>query len=120
MTDLPRVTRGEVWDVEWDPGRGSEQAGTRPSLVIQTDAINRSKHYTNTIVAAITTQHRDVPTEVAISPSRANGLSRDSWVKCEQLLTISKERLVGKRPRGRLSDADLRRVDDTLRDTLGL
>ena len=35
------VLRGEIWLAELNPIRGSEQAGTRPVLVMQTNAINR-------------------------------------------------------------------------------
>ena len=34
------MTRGEVWLAALDPIRGSEQAGTRPVLVLQVDALN--------------------------------------------------------------------------------
>jgi mRNA interferase MazF len=35
------VKRGEIWLANLDPTRGSEQAGTRPVLIFQNDAINR-------------------------------------------------------------------------------
>lgn len=35
------VTRGEVWLADLNPVRGSEQAGARPVLVFQNDAINK-------------------------------------------------------------------------------
>src|SRR5437867_11861884 len=44
--------RGEVWMVNFSPGRGSEQRGNRPALIIQNDVGNR--HAATTIVAAIT------------------------------------------------------------------
>ncbi len=34
------VTRGEIWLADLNPIRGSEQAGTRPVLIFQTDSIN--------------------------------------------------------------------------------
>lgn len=40
--------RGEIWIAELNPTRGSEQAGTRPVLIFQNDAINK---YTTTILA---------------------------------------------------------------------
>ncbi len=42
------VLRGEIWLAELNPVRGSEQAGTRPVLVMQTNAINR---FTTTVLA---------------------------------------------------------------------
>jgi len=47
------VKRGEIYWVDWSPGRGSEQLGLRPALVIQNDTGN--KFSPTTIVAALTT-----------------------------------------------------------------
>ena len=35
------VRRGEIWLANLNPTRGSEQAGTRPVLILQNDAINK-------------------------------------------------------------------------------
>ncbi len=88
------VQRGEIWWVDWSPGRGSEQQGLRPALVVQTDAANSNPRYPNTIVVAVSTRGKPVPFHVPVEPSPGNGLKRRSCVKAEQLLTISKERLV--------------------------
>ena len=88
------VRRGEIWRVDWSPGRGSEQQGLRPALVVQTDAANSNPRYPNTIVVAVSTRGKPVPFHVPVEPSPGNGLKRRSYVKAEQLLTISKERLV--------------------------
>ncbi len=50
MTEL---LRGDIWLVDWSPGRGSEQAGLRPALIIQNDIGNQ--YSPTTIVAAIST-----------------------------------------------------------------
>ena len=87
------VHRGEIWFVDWSPGRGSEQTGMRPAVIIQTDAANRNPHYPNTIVLTVSTKGKAVPFHVPVNPSEENGLQEKSFVKCEQILTISKERL---------------------------
>lgn len=112
-------SRGEIWQVDWSPGRGSEQAGVRPALIIQNDHGNHAAGYPNTIVAAITTQGRHIPFHVFIPSSPANGLRADSFVKCEQVLTISKNRLVGA-PWGRLTDAEMAQVGEALKRSLAL
>ncbi len=99
------VRRGDIWFVDWSPSRGSEQAGIRPAVIIQTDAANRNPHYPNTIVLTIGTKGKAVPFHVAVNPSEENGLNETSFVKCEQILTISKERLI--RRVGRLEDERL-------------
>jgi mRNA interferase MazF len=86
--------RGEIWYVDWSQGRDSEQAGLRPAVVIQTDAANRNPHYPNTIVLTVSTKGKAVPFHVPVNPSEGNGLQEKTFVKCEQILTISKERLI--------------------------
>jgi mRNA interferase MazF len=111
--------RGEIWMVNWNPARGSEQAGRRPSLVIQTDAGNQNPNYPNTIVATITQHGRDnIPTHVKIEVSEENGLSFDSYVKCEQLMTISKDRLETRK--GSLSAEEMERVEEAIKKALAL
>ncbi len=51
---VPEPRRGEVWTVNFSPGRGSEQRGIRPALIIQNDVGN--KYAAATIVAAITSK----------------------------------------------------------------
>jgi mRNA interferase MazF len=116
---FPVVQRGEIWQVDWSPGRGSEQAGVRPCLSVQRDAGNQARADPNTIVAALSTSGREIPLHVRISPSATNGLKALSYVKCEQLTTISKTRLMGK-PWGRLSEAEMAAVDRALLLSLGL
>jgi mRNA interferase MazF len=116
---FPTLHRGEIWQVDWSPGRGSEQTGVRRSLIVQRDAGNQSVTYPNTIVAAVSTSGREIPLHIRIRPSSTNGLKSDSYVKCEQVTTISKTRLVGK-PWGRLSDAEMAQVDRALKLSLGL
>lgn len=47
------VSRGEIWLAELNPVRGSEQSGTRPVLIIQTNAINR---FTTTVLTILLRQ----------------------------------------------------------------
>jgi len=110
------VRRGEIYLVEWSPGRGSEQTGIRPALVVQNDVGNQNSP--TTIVAAVSTQRRKAyPFQVLIG-SRDSGLPQDSIVKCEQLQTIDQSRL-GRRI-GTLSTDRIRQVDIALRRSLAL
>lgn len=118
MADLP-ARRGEIYWVDWSPARGSEQSGKRPALVIQNDAGNNSVTYPNTIVATISTKGRSIPLHVRLRPSRRSGLRKTSFVKCEQVLTVSKERLSATRI-GSLDEAEMREVDAALLLSLAL
>jgi mRNA interferase MazF len=82
--------RGEIWWAELDQPRGSAPGFRRPVVVIQSDALNRSRIAT-TIVAAVTSnlRHRDVPANVFL-PARTGGLPKDSVANVSQLLTVNK------------------------------
>ena len=114
----PCPRRGEIWDVNWSPGRGAEQQGTRPALIIQNDRGNTSPSYPLTIVASMSRTERELPLHVRISPSPENGLTHETDVKCEQILTIEKSRL--RRRRGAISEEEMRHVDIALRLSLNL
>ncbi len=114
----PSPRRGEIWDVNWSPGRGAEQQGTRPALIIQNDRGNASDSYPLTIVASMSRTERELPLHVRIAPTPENGLTDFTDVKCEQVMTIEKSRLL--RKRGSISGEELIRVDLALRLSLNL
>jgi mRNA interferase MazF len=120
MSSLPSPRRGEIWIVDFDPGRGSEQRGRRPALVLQNDAGNQNSQYLNTIVLAMSTKGRPIPFHIQITPNPQNGLLEVTYVKCEQILTISKTRLLGLRALGRLSPAEMRKVEVAVKLSLAL
>ena len=116
MPQSPR--RGEIWDVNWSPGRGAEQKGTRPALIIQNDRGNTSLSYPLTIVASMSRTEREIPLHVRIAPSEENGLTDLTDVKCEQVMTIEKSRLI--RRRGIITSEELNKVDVALKLSLDL
>ncbi len=84
--------RGELWLVNFNPARGSEQAGIRPALIIQNDVGNRVGP--TTIVAAITGSLQTYPICINLEPNKGNGLRTSSSIKLNQILTISRDRLI--------------------------
>ena len=118
MTNVPR--RGDIWIVDFNPGRGSEQLGKRPALVLQNDIGNQNPRYTNTVVLAMSSQGKPVPFHIEIQPNRQNGLTQVTYVKCEQILTISKARLHGRRALGTISAAEMQKVEVAVKLSLAL
>lgn len=114
----PSPRRGEIWDVNWSPGRGAEQQGMRPALVIQNDRGNSSPSYPLTIVVSMSRTERELALHVRIAPTPENGLTNETDVKCEQVMTIEKSRLI--RRRGSLTHEEMQRVDNALRISLSL
>ena len=114
-TDSCHPRRGEVWLVDFSPGRGSEQKGVRPALIVQNDVGNQ--YAATTIVAAITTTIKPYPVTVVFR-ARTCGLPHDSMVNTPQVLTIDKARLIKKL--GELAPEQLAAVNRALRTSLAL
>lgn len=110
--------RGEIYWFDWSPGRGSEQTGIRPGVIVQRDTANRNANYPNVIVVAVSRSGKNVPFHVGVQPTPENGLSSVSYIKCEQLQTATKDRLT--QFVGRLSDEDMVAVDAALKIVLQL
>lgn len=108
---VPR--RGEVWTVNFNPGRGSEQRGLRPALIVQNDVGN--EYAATTIVAAITTTMKIYPVTVPLKKGEG-GLPQPSMVNTAQILTVDKSRL--RRRLGILSAERLAMVDAAIRISL--
>lgn len=112
--------RGEVWwaDLPEDP-RGSEPAGRRPVLVISADSFNASR--INTVVCAVITKNlrlADVPGNVLLAPTRANGLTAKSVLNVSQIITLNRADLTDLA--GSISPAAMRRVESGVRLVLDL
>lgn len=123
------VKRGEIYWVEFDPVKGSEQSGLRPALVVQSDLGNRFSP--TTVVAAIT---RTIPPQsypfIVIIEPEESGLPARSAVNCAQIATIQQTGTTSRlrpprgstrlEPIGRLDTEKMRAVDAALAFNLGL
>ncbi len=107
--------RGEIWTVNFNPGRGSGQKGIRPALVIQNDIGN--EYSSTTIVAALTTTRKKYPITVVIGRGEG-GLKENSTINLSQILTVDKSRLL--RKVGHIGRNRITEVDAALKVSLGL
>ena len=107
--------RGEIWLVNFNPGRGSEQKGIRPSLILQNNTGNQ--YSSTTIVAAITSTLKKYPVTVMLD-QRTTGLKSKSMVSLAQILTIDKGRLIQKI--GIVGVNKMLEVDAAIKVSLGL
>ena len=123
------VKRGEIYWVEFDPVKGSEQGGLRPALIVQNDIGNR--YSPTTVVAALT---RTIPPEpfpfiVVVEPEES-GLPFRSAVNCAQVATIQQSGAASRlrpprgsttlKPIGKLDVEKMRAVGEALAFNLGL
>ncbi len=107
---------GEVWLVDLNPVRGHEQAGKRPALVVSVDLFNQGPG--GLVVALpISSKPKGVPFHVAV-PGAEGGLRQPSFIKCEDIRSVAKERLVQRL--GTVSRATMDEVQDRLRILLDL
>lgn len=109
-------SRGEIWRADLDPVRGHEQAGRRPVLIVSADFLNHGPAGI-AILVPLTTRDRNNSLHVRIE-SDTTGLREVSFAKCEDVRSVSKERLTGRI--GRASSSTLAAVEDRLRLLLGL
>ncbi len=86
----PNPSRGEIWLVDLNPTRGHEQAGVRPALIFSVDKFNHGPAGL-VIVLPITTKDKGIRSHIRIEPS-PTGVKKVSFVKCEEIRCISKER----------------------------
>jgi mRNA interferase MazF len=97
-----------VWLVDLGIPIGSEQAGQRPAVVVGS-ALHCSFPIDMALVAPCTSVDRGLPHHVPID-RHAAGLDRSTWVRTEDLRSVSERRLTGRRPLGQLTNADLAEV----------
>ena len=113
---MVQPSRGEVWFLNLDPVAGREQAGSRPALVISVDPFNHGPAEL-VLVIPITSRRKGIPFHVALLPPEA-GVKQASYIKCEDVRSVSIQRFV--RIRGRVSPETLDAVEDRLRILMGL
>lgn len=119
MNDIfNNIKRGDILYCDIGQGVGSEQSGIRPCVVIQNDLGN--KFSPTIIIAAITSKINKtvLPTHIRINEDgNIIGLSSESIILCEQIRTLSKERIKGYI--GRLRVEDLKKLNKSLDISIG-
>ena len=108
------MKQGEIWEMYFDPIKGSEQAGRRPALIISGNMLNENLNIV--IVCPLTTNIKGFKGNVVLEPSSANGLKNASEILTFHIRSVSKERL--KKKLGVVSKKDIGIIKKTLNDLL--
>jgi len=109
-------SRGDIWDVDLGNPVGHEQGGRRPALVLSVDQLNQGPAQL-VVVLPITSRDKGIRSHVPVRAGSA-GLDADSWIKCEDLRSISTARLRGYR--GSVDHTILGRCVQIVRILLGI
>lgn len=108
--------RGDVWLADLAPVRGHEQGGRRPCLVVSTDMFNEGASGL-VVVLPVTSNDKKIRFHVPLNPPEG-GVKTVSFVKPEDIRSISKERLVKRL--GVIAPATILLINDRLRALLDL
>ena len=106
------MRRGEVWWVDFDPGKGGEIRKTRPAVIVSNDAANAALNRLQ-VVPLTSSTGRVYPSEAMVTVA-----GKQSKAMADQLTTASKERL--KKRLDALSRSDMQAVERVVKIQLGL
>lgn len=84
----------EIWLVDLNPIKGSEQRGVRPVIVVSGNAMNDNLGIC--IICPLSTKIKKYAGCLVITKDPVNGLDQDSEVITFQIRTISGERFIRK------------------------
>lgn len=84
------IAQGDVWWADLPEARGSGPGFRRPVVVVQGDALNRSRIATVVCVALTSNLKWAIAPGNILLPSSVTGLPRDSVVNVSQLVTLDK------------------------------
>ena len=104
----------EIWLMNLNPTKGSEQAGFRPAVIVSGDLMN--KYLNVVIVCPITSKVKSYKGNVVLKPNKKNGLKKKSEVLNFHVRSIAKERLVKKV--GQISEEELQETKKGLNELL--
>jgi mRNA interferase MazF len=111
------IARGEVWWAELDEPTGSGPGFRRPVVVVQGDALNRSRIATAVCVPLTSNlKWLEAPGNVLL-PARSTGLPRDSVANATQVVAIDRS-LLSERV-GRVSARQVESILDAIDVVLG-
>lgn len=89
----PEIAPWQVWWTNFDPQVGREQAGLRPAIVVGTAFACQLPNHMAFVVPCTATD-RKLPFHPQVT-----SLERPTFAMCDQLKSVSRERLVRRHPK---------------------
>lgn len=115
---LPKPVRGDIFSARLDQTEGSEQAGTRPVVVLSRDSINANSPVVVVVPITEASNVKRLYPSHAHLPKGSGGLKLDSVAKAEQIRAIQVSRFV--EYYGRLDRTAMERIEEVINITLAL
>lgn len=110
------MRRGEIWEVDFDPVRGSQANKRRPAVIVSNDQSNavadRLGRGVVTVVPITSNTDKLYPFQVLLS-APASGLPIDAKAQAEQIRSVATQRFI--RRMGRASPQEIAALDTALR-----
>jgi len=109
-------SRSDIWVVDLGKGKGHEQSGQRPGLLVSVDEFNQGPAGL-VVVLPLTSRDKGIPWHVEITPSEG-GVKKVSYIKCEDVRSVSVKRL--RSCWGKVSKSTMKKIEERLRILLKL
>lgn len=111
-----QIRRGDIFSIDFEPVRGSEQGKVRHALVIQNDVGNQ---FSPTVIVAPVTTGETARFRVNVAvKSPEGGLSNNSLILLNQIRTVDRSRI--SHYWGHVSPQTMQKVDAAIKVSLGL
>lgn len=108
------MIQGEIWNVNLDTVKGSEQSGFRPVVILSGNLMNT---YLNVIICCpLTTKIKNYKGNVVLEPDKENNLKKTSEVLIFYIRSISKERFIKRI--GKIKNSEVQELKNNLNDIL--
>ncbi|MCH2189107.1 type II toxin-antitoxin system PemK/MazF family toxin [Candidatus Gracilibacteria bacterium] len=91
---MKKVKKYDIWLVDLNPVKGSEQSGIRPCVILQNDLF--FEYQKTTLIAPITSQFKQGKCIIGLNDYHSYGLELPSSLLVFQLRTIDKNRCIKK------------------------
>ena len=111
------MNRGELYWVDLDPSKGSEQTKIRPAVVVQTDHINATSPVT--VIVPTTTKSTDEYRSEVFLPASSEPVRDDSVAQTNQIRVVSVQHRCEDKM-GEISQRKMREIERALQFTLGM
>ena len=107
--------RAYIYFIHLQPRSGSEQAGTRPCVIVSSNSFNLEARWNSLTIVPITSSQRwfrHGPTIVLLSKGEAN-LPKDSVALAHQITTIDRSKIIGEAI-GQLSETKMLELEQAI------